>query len=279
MTFIRLVLGCMSIVACHYAGATTCADYMSQMQLLHSQVQVVIGEAVKNGQNLSGPECRFRSDPWSVRTAKHEAWCTSQSAATIDARLSAMATELSTCKTFLQPRNQSVRTHNTLPAEPHMDVAPKVTINFDGLPLGPVSNTAFATPGVLLSATPSVPAVYAAEPAMRLPAGRRSVLLIGGGRETTLNVGFEAPVRSFAVTRIGTANGASTPTWRMDAFDAAGRLQSSTGEEHGLPAAPQTFVVSGNAIAYVVLTTDNRFGEGTWATWNSLPIAAFEYSR
>jgi hypothetical protein len=29
----------------------------------------------------------------------------------------------------------------------------------------------------------------------------------------------------------------------------------------------------------VQLRTDNRFGDGTWATWNSLPVAEFKITR
>jgi hypothetical protein len=111
---------------------------------------------------------------------------------------------------------------------------------------------------------------------MVLPEGRTQVLLVGGDRVTSLTFAFNAPISRFGLIRIGTAGGASVPTWQLDAYDSSGKLIDSTGEEHGLPAAPQRFFVEGGNIARVQLNTDNRFGDATWATWNSLPIVELE---
>ena len=114
---------------------------------------------------------------------------------------------------------------------------------------------------------------------MVLPAGRKQVLLVAGERVTSLTIVFNTPIRSFSLTRAGTAGGASVPTWKMEAFDGADNRVGSTGEEHGLPPTPQQFSINGDGIVRVVLSTDNRYGEGTWATWNSLPVAQFEFKR
>ena len=57
------------------------------------------------------------------------------------------------------------------------------------------------------------------------------------------------------------------------------KVVASAGEEHGLPKTPQAFSVSGSAVVKVRLSTDNRFGNTVWATWNSLPVAEFEIER
>jgi hypothetical protein len=103
------------------------------------------------------------------------------------------------------------------------------------------------------------------------------VLLVAGERTTALTMAFNAPIRSFGLTRIGTAGGASVPTWKLEAFDSADNVVGATGEEHGLPPAPQRFSIAGEGIVRVVLSTDNRYGEGTWATWNSLPVAEIDF--
>ncbi|MBA2564814.1 MAG: hypothetical protein H0V09_05250 [Gemmatimonadetes bacterium] len=123
------------------------------------------------------------------------------------------------------------------------------------------------------------PGVYRPEPNMVLPAGRKQVLLVAGERTTSLTIGFRTPIRRFSLARIGTAGGASVPTWKLEGFDGAGNVVGSTGEEHGLPRTPQQFSIEGAGIVRVVLSTDNRSGEGTWATWNSLPVAEFRFKR
>ncbi len=65
----------------------------------------------------------------------------------------------------------------------------------------------------------------------------------------------------------------------MTAFDGGGKKIDNTGEKHGLPAAAKQFAVEGAGIARVEIVTDNRNGAGTWATWSSLPIAAFDFDR
>lgn len=152
-------------------------------------------------------------------------------------------------------------------------------VTFDGFAPGPLGEQALASQGIskLLGSAPT--GVYKAEANMVLPPGRRHVLLIAGGPETSLWITFQTPIRRFSVTRIGTAGGASVPTWTMSAFDANGAKIASTGEEHGLPAAPREFTTEANGIAVVRLKTDNRFGAGTWATWNSLPVAEFRIER
>jgi hypothetical protein len=59
----------------------------------------------------------------------------------------------------------------------------------------------------------------------------------------------------------------------LDAYDSGGKVVGSAGEENGLPPKPQQFSIEGYGIVPVQLSTDNRFGSGTWATWNSLPVA------
>jgi hypothetical protein len=73
--------------------------------------------------------------------------------------------------------------------------------------------------------------------------------------------------------------GASVPTWTLEAYDSEGKVVGSAGEERGLPPKPQRFSIEGYGIVRVRLSTDNRFGSGTGATWNSLPVAEFETGR
>jgi hypothetical protein len=83
---------------------------------------------------------------------------------------------------------------------------------------------------------------------------------------------LDRPARKIFLERIGTSQGSSVPTWRLEALDQSGQVLDSFGEEHGLPAGPRAVELRGQGIIALRLTTDNRFGTGTWATWNSLPI-------
>ena len=164
----------------------------------------------------------------------------------------------------------------------HATPATKVgeqVVSFDEIEPGPLSRDAFASLGVQLLQGQGAPGVYKPEPNMVLPKGRHQVLLVAGDRETSLTIAFNPPIERFGVTRIGTAGGASVPTWTLRAYDTEGTVIDSTGEEHGLPSTPRQVSVEGRSIVQVQLGTDNRFGDGTWATWNSLPVAEFKITR
>jgi hypothetical protein len=152
-------------------------------------------------------------------------------------------------------------------------------LHFDNQWVGWLATDAFKSAGVRWVQGEGDPRIHEPEPNMVLPSGRKRVLLLTGGPVTSLTFEFTPPVKGFSLTRIGTAGGASVPTWRLEAFDRRGRRIGSTGEEHGLPLQPQQFSVSGNGIVRVLLSTDNRSGEGTWATWNSLPIVELKLDR
>lgn len=164
---------------------------------------------------------------------------------------------------------------------PEPSSTPETALNvltFDQLQAGPLSPDAFAARGVRVVGGIGEPGVYRSERNMVLPPGRNNVLLLGGGaRVTSLTIAFRAPIKRFSLTRIGTAGGASVPTWRLEALDGAGKVVGSVGEAHGLPQTPQQFSVVGDGIVRVQLSTDNRFGKGTWATWSSLPVVEFEF--
>jgi hypothetical protein len=152
-------------------------------------------------------------------------------------------------------------------------------VNFDSLPRGPLPADAFGDRGVRFVQGKGAPIVAEAERNMVLPKGRKQVLLVSGDRVTSVTMTFKKPLKRFALTRIGTAGGASVPTWTLDAYDSEGKVVGSAGEEHGLPPKPQQFSIEGDGIVRVQLSTDNRFGSGTWATWNSLPVTEFEIER
>ncbi|HWY52094.1 MAG TPA: toll/interleukin-1 receptor domain-containing protein [Chthoniobacterales bacterium] len=109
--------------------------------------------------------------------------------------------------------------------------------------------------------------------------GRTAVLMIAGGPTTALELELARPARKIFVERVGTSHGASVPTWRIDALDRAGRVLDSFGEEHGLPADARMVELRGEGIATVRLSTDNRFGAGTWATWNCLPVSELSWEE
>jgi hypothetical protein len=154
------------------------------------------------------------------------------------------------------------------------------TLHFDTLKPGEIVLTdVFAGSGVRFIQGKGSPIIAVPEHNMVLPHGRKQVLLVGGERVTSLTIAFDPPIRRFSLTRIGTRGGSSVPTWTLDAFDSEGRVVASAGEEHGLPPEPRQFAVEGNKIVRVQLSTDNRFGEIAWATWNSLPVAEFEFVR
>ena len=154
-----------------------------------------------------------------------------------------------------------------------------ITFNFDALPPGAFAVNAFAARGVRFVTEKGAPLLLEAEANMILPGDRRKVLLLGGEHVTSLTISFDEPIRRFGLTRIGTRGGASVPTWKLEAFDANGKVVASANEERGLPKTPQEFFVRGAAITKVRLTTNNRFGNTVWATWSSLPVAEFEIER
>jgi hypothetical protein len=150
--------------------------------------------------------------------------------------------------------------------------------HFDQLEPGPLPADAFVSMGMQFMREQGAPRVSRPEPNMKLPQGRTQVLLVGGtgDRVTSLSIAFDMPIKRFKLTRIGTANGASVPTWTIKAYDSRGQVVAFAGEEHGLPESPREFSVEGAGIVRVQLSTDNRFGDTAWATWNSLPIAEFK---
>jgi hypothetical protein len=152
-------------------------------------------------------------------------------------------------------------------------------VTFDKLELGPLPPDAFASKGMQFVKEKGVPGIYRAERNMVLPKGRNQVLLVAGDRVTLLTITFNAPIKRFSLTRIGTAGGASVPTWTLSAYDSESRVVASTKEEHGLPPNPRQVSIEGLGIVRVQLSSDNRFGDGTWATWNSLPVAELKITR
>lgn len=152
-------------------------------------------------------------------------------------------------------------------------------VAFDTLNPGPLPADAFEAAGGRILDCNGTPVVADAAPAMVVPAGHRHILLVEGGRDTSLTLGFDPPLKRFSLTRVGLINGASIPTWALNAFDRGGKELATAGEQHGSYQQPRQVSVSGAGIARVRLSTDNRFGEGTWATYNSLPVAEIEVER
>lgn len=151
------------------------------------------------------------------------------------------------------------------------------TIDFNLLPQGPLSLEIFASHGVHLIQGQGIPGVYATDPNMVIPPVYRNALLLADDRVTSLTFVFDAPIKRFAIFRVGVTGGASLPTWKMKAHDKNGKLVSSAGEKRGTPKTPKPFSVQGRGITRVELETDNRNGAGTWATWSSLPIVSFAF--
>jgi hypothetical protein len=114
---------------------------------------------------------------------------------------------------------------------------------------------------------------------MAVPPPHGKVLLVGGERATSFTILLDQPAKQFAVYRVGANNGASTPTWKMTAYDSRGNAVGSKGEEHKVAPASGNFSIEAAGIVRVEITTDNRHGSGTWATWNSLPLVSFGFER
>lgn len=289
-----------------------CGGYFAEAKRLNAEVQALIGEALKKNQDVGAPQCRFRSEEWSSRQEKHQAWCQGKDAPAFAQRLEKMTAEVEDCRAVLSKASQSAavaaETKPTpLSAPNRVDSRPggagasfpsppghvspssalqtgappfaNLKIDFTRLAVGPFDLNALRGQGVRFIAKTGVPTVYAAEPNMVLPQSQTQVLLVGGSVVTALVVEFTSPVSYFSFMRAGTRNGASTPTWRAEAFGAGNRVLGAVGEEHGLPEHPQTFVLRGSGIVRVEIRTDNRFGTGTWATWNSLPVVELEARR
>jgi hypothetical protein len=141
---------------------------------------------------------------------------------------------------------------------------------------GRLPGEAFAADGVRILGEATV---AEAGPEMVLPFGLHRVLMVSGGRQTTVTLVFDPPLSRFSLTRIGATKGASVPTWKVEALDRRGQVLASAGETHGLYEQPRKLSVEGSNIGRVRLSSDNRFGNGTWATYNSLPVAEFEAER
>jgi hypothetical protein len=151
-----------------------------------------------------------------------------------------------------------------------------VSFTFDQFTAGPLSVDAFATRGAQMTSLKGTPVVSNPGPEMVLPRGRSRVFMIGGAPVTSVTFSFDRPFKKFSLTRIGVVNGASIPTWKLEALDRNGRVLDSVGEIHGLYQQPRKVSVQGISITDVRLSTDNRSGAGTWATYNSLPVVEFE---
>ena len=116
-------------------------------------------------------------------------------------------------------------------------------------------------------------------PNMVVGPGRAAVLLMEGGPMTSIEFDLDRPARKIFLERIGTRQGSSVPTWKLEALDKSGQVLDSFGEEHGLPADARTVELRGQGIVTVRLSTDNRFGTGTWATWSCLPISELGWDQ
>jgi hypothetical protein len=147
-----------------------------------------------------------------------------------------------------------------------------ISIEFERFNPGPLPLDALSSFGVQLVSA-GTPTIVNAGHEMVLPPGRRHVLGINEGHTTSVTFSFTRPIGKFALVRIGVTNGASVPTWKLEALDRQGRVIDSVGEIHGLYSQPRAVSVSGPEVAAARLSTDNRNGAGTWATYNSLPIA------
>jgi hypothetical protein len=161
------------------------------------------------------------------------------------------------------------------PSASSFEGIPPTQIVFDDLSPGPLPADAFAAQGIHFIKGRGTPAIYEVQPNMVLLRTRKHVLLVSDERVTSVSITLDRPVRRFALVRVGTTGGASIPTWKMVGYDKTGKIIGRAGEEHGLPPGAKEFSVQGDAIARVELITDNRWGEGTWATWNSLPVSQF----
>lgn len=150
---------------------------------------------------------------------------------------------------------------------------------FDETEIGPLRDDAFASGGMRFEKGKGAPAIYAAEGNMLLPWPHKKVLLLGGERATSFTIRLDPPAKLFSLYRIGATNGASTPTWKMTAYDGRGKVLGTAGEQHQVNPAAASFSIEAPGITRVELTTDNRHGAGTWATWSSLPVAGFGFER
>lgn len=162
---------------------------------------------------------------------------------------------------------------------PHVGQMASQIVTFDELPIGLLAPDVFVKEGLRFVPGKGRPIIFDAEPNMILPRPCTKVMLVGDVHVTSFSVTLDPPVKRFALYRIGTRGGASTPTWKMMAYNAKGKLVGSTGEIHGLPKQPMYFGIDAGNITRVEISTDNRQGTGTWATWSSLPIAGFGFDR
>lgn len=153
-------------------------------------------------------------------------------------------------------------------------------VTFDALtPGGPIANDSLAAQGLSILPGPGGAArVERASDAMTLPEGRSQLLMVvQTPRTSQFSLAFKQPLRRVSVTRIGVIKGGSLPKWRLTALTANGNVLASTGEDDwGFDAQPRTFSVEGDGIDRIKIDVDNRWGNGTYATYSCLPIAEIE---
>jgi hypothetical protein len=153
------------------------------------------------------------------------------------------------------------------------------TISMDAFEPGPLPKSEFEGEGIRI--TRGDPVICAATAAMVVSEMSASAMILGGSDKNTVFVlEFDPPLKQFAIERIGVKNGASLPKWRMEAYDTANLKVGSRSEwRWGFDSRPKTFTIHSNQISRIVITTDNRHGTGTFATFNSLPILSWHFGR
>ncbi len=156
---------------------------------------------------------------------------------------------------------------------------PADSISMSQLPPGKLSADSFAAAGVQLTSGAGIPALYPVEPSMVVPQDCKNVMLLADKHTTAFTLSMNPGVKRIALQRIGTRNGASLPTWKMTAYDAAGNIVGTVGEQRGLPLEPRIFDIKGTGIARIVIEADNLVNGAPWSTWSSLPITGFTFDR
>ena len=176
-----------------------------------------------------------------------------------------------------QPNPRGVGTNTNQPNSPGLDITPRIrTVNFDKLKVDDLAVDALAKYGIAELRGEGQPLVYEAARSQVLPSGRRHLLSAGttSTRTSRLSFTFTHPLMRFEVVRIGVTGGGSLPKWELKALDADGKVIAATGEnEWGFDQQAKRFSVTASNIVAVQIDADNRFGDGTFATYSALPIA------
>jgi len=154
-----------------------------------------------------------------------------------------------------------------------------ITINMSDYPAGSLAPNVWAEHGILIKEGKAQ--IFPKSSAMVFPGSGKAVMIANPYQTfSVFSLEFNPPIKSFKLTRIGVTGGSSLPQWAIEALSGAAVIVAESGEWFfSQPKDPKSFTLSGKGIYRVNLISENVYGSGTYATFNSVPIVSIEILR